>query len=194
MGGIDTDPVYNKRKKALLEFIKNKQLQGKALDLGCDTGNTTQILSQKGFEVTAVDINAQRVKELSESQSDVGFIQQDLEKTFKFEKESFDLIWAGDIIEHLMNTENFVKESYRTLKNGGYFIVSTPYHGIIKNISIVLLNFDKHFCPWDEHIRFYTKKTLEQQLRRNGFVIEKVEFLGRFPLMSKNMIFFCKKG
>jgi 2-polyprenyl-3-methyl-5-hydroxy-6-metoxy-1,4-benzoquinol methylase len=195
MGGIKTDPVYSLRKKCLLNFLqKNNIRTGKILDLGCDTGDTTNSLSKLGFDVTAVDLDEKRVEELSKVQENVKILQQDLEKQFQFEDNTFDLIWAGDIIEHLMDTENFVKEIYRVLKPGGRFIVSTPYHGFIKNFMIILLNFDKHFNPSDEHVRFYTLKSLREQLERNNFSIIKFELLGRISIIAKNMVFFCKKS
>jgi 2-polyprenyl-3-methyl-5-hydroxy-6-metoxy-1,4-benzoquinol methylase len=193
-GGISTDPVYKLREISLLKFLKKKTLRTeKLLDLGCDTGDTSKVLNKIGFNVTSVDIDEERVEELSKLQGNITFLQQNLEQKFKFEDESFDIIWAGDIIEHLIKTENFVKECFRVLKKGGYFIISTPYHGFIKNLLIISMNFDQHFNPWDEHIRFYTIKSLKQQLKRNKFKVIKIELLGRIKPIAKNMMFFCKK-
>jgi len=63
-----------------------------------------------------------------------------------FNDKSFDVAWSTEVIEHIYYIHNYLFEINRILKLGGIFIITTPYHGLIKNFSIVLFGFDKHFC------------------------------------------------
>lgn len=73
---------------------------------------------------------------------------------------------------------------------GGEIIISTPYHGYLKNLVISLLNgWDKHFTAlWDGgHIKFWSRKTLTQLLEEFGFEIVAFKGSGRLPYLWKSM-------
>ncbi len=82
------------------------------------------------------------------------------------------------------------------LKKNGILIITTPYHGYLKNFLIALFNgFDKHANPLDicGHIRFFSKKTISILLEQNGFKV--LDFLGagRMPYLWKSMIIIARK-
>ena len=75
-------------------------------------------------------------------------------------------------------------------------IISTPFHGFIKNLLIMFSGkFDDHFSPlWEHgHIKFFTKKTLMQICKRNNFKVEKIYYSGRIYPVSKSIIFILSK-
>jgi 2-polyprenyl-6-hydroxyphenyl methylase/3-demethylubiquinone-9 3-methyltransferase len=60
------------------------------------------------------------------------------------------------------------------LKPAGHFIVSTPYHGWLKNVVLALSGkMDNHFTAlWDGgHIKFWSRETLSRLLRSKGLPI-----------------------
>lgn len=189
---IGRDPVYPLRKKLLLNILKSMP-KGRILDIGSNNGDTCNEMNQLGFNVVGIDNNLELIEKSKKSYPDIKFVFGDLEKKFPFENSYFDIIWAGDIIEHLVNTKKFLEETNRVLKKDGFLILSTPYHGIIKNISIAIVDFDEHYHPEHEHVRFYTKKTLKNQLAENGFKIKKLFLLGRIKLLAKNMFAIAEK-
>ena len=189
---IGRDPVYPQRKKLLLKILC-KLPKGKVLDIGSNNGDTCNEMNNLGFDVTGIDGDLRLVQESKEKYPLIQFVQGNLEEKFPFEDSYFNIIWAGDIIEHLVDTKNFLKEINRILNPEGLLILSTPYHGIIKNIFIALLNFNKHYHPEHEHVRFYTKNTLKNQLNENGFKVKKLFLLGRIKPLAKNMFAVCKK-
>ena len=76
-------------------------------------------------------------------------------------------------------------------------IISTPYHGFIKNLLILLTGkFNKHFSPlWEDgHIKFFSKSTLVEICKRNNFTVEKISYSGRFFPISKSIILIIKKA
>jgi hypothetical protein len=70
-------------------------------------------------------------------------------------------------------------------------IISTPYHGYLKNIVLSITGaMDKHFTVlWDGgHIKFWSRKTLTSLLEEQGFHVDKFIGCGRVPYLWKSMI------
>ena len=93
---------------------------------------------------------------------------------------SFAAVWSTEVIEHVLDIKDFLDEINRVLRPGGLLILTTPYHGILKNLFIVLLKFDRHFNPEWSHIRYFDKKGLKQCLNNSGFSPISWSGIGRF--------------
>ena len=64
-------------------------------------------------------------------------------------------------MEHLFSPKDYLDNINSWLKDEGFVILTTPFHGYLKNLLIALTNkFDSHVNPlWEgEHIKFYSKK------------------------------------
>lgn len=111
---------------------------------------------------------------------------------FPFENNSYRMVIAGDLIEHLRYPYCFLYECYRILKKDGVLLISTP-------------NCDRqksYLC--DEHLQFYDIGSFKNLLECNGFKI--IEFVGaeinkyyspyfiekHFPWLCYYMIAICK--
>ncbi len=81
-----------------------------SLDLGSADGSFVKVLKEKGFNALGLDI-----KDLNFENDK--FTQKD---------DTFDLITAISVIEHLSNPNNFLTEVKRVLKKDGFFILVTP--------------------------------------------------------------------
>jgi 2-polyprenyl-3-methyl-5-hydroxy-6-metoxy-1,4-benzoquinol methylase len=105
--------------------------------------------------------------------------------------ESFDVAIATEVIEHLVRPRNLTRFAKQLLRPGGHLIISTPYHGYLKNLVLALTNkWDAHLNPfWDGgHLKFWSRKTLSQLLKENGFRIVRFIRSGRLPFVWKSMI------
>jgi SAM-dependent methyltransferase len=95
------------------------------LDLGCDDGLWTVKLGEKikTKNLFGVDIVEERVR--LACQNGVNTTRADLNQPLRFSGESFDVIHANQVIEHVSNLDLFLSEVHRLLKPGGYVVMST---------------------------------------------------------------------
>lgn len=73
----------------------------------------------------------------------------------------FDVVISTEVIEHLYAPRSYMKMIKNILPNNGVVIISTPYHGYLKNLVMALTNkMDNHFTVlWDGgHIKFWSRK------------------------------------
>jgi len=188
----------------ILQIIKKIRLKedSKILDVGCGGGQLVYDLYRNGysniygFDVSpsAIEIAKQNFNEIEKS----FFVHNAYEKKLpKNIPEEFDLIISMEIIEHLFNPNIYLTNVYTWLLKNGYFILTTPYHGWLKNLATALLNrFDKHFDPLSQggHIKFFSKKTISKLLNRTGFKAIKFHGSGRLPFLWKSMILVASKN
>lgn len=188
-----SENIQKIRQNTLINFIREKKLNGTLLDIGCQDGKMSSIISEEGFKVYGIDIDDSLIEKATERFPEINFKCVDCGKELPFPNDFFDIVWAGDVIEHITDTDIFVNEINRILKKDGLFIMSTPYHGLIKNILIAVLNFEGHFNPEFPHYKFFTIKSLKNILEKRGFSIFTVNYIGRFRPISNNMFVVCQK-
>jgi len=177
---------------AVLEYLVKNELRAKHyLDIGCANGSfSIQIAKEVGAEKTfGIDISPSALKEAEKNGVRVYMI--DINKdSLPFDSGSIDLITSFEVIEHLLSTDNLISESYRVIKEGGYFIISTPnLASWINRIYLVLgrqprsyevslnVKLDGVLKGGYEpigHIRLYTLKSLKDHLTHYEFKIIKV--------------------
>lgn len=169
------------------------------LDAGCGGGALVNYLHRLGFKniygfdasSTGIEIAKKNFPEIS----DKFFIHNCYEENLPI-NHKFKLIISMEIIEHLYSPTKYLKNIYNWLDNDGYFILTTPYHGYLKNFLIAFLNkFDRHFSSLEEggHIKFFSKKTLTLLLDSIGFKFIKFYGAGRIPYLWKSMVILAKK-
>ena len=115
--------------------------------------------------------------------------------------EKYDVILSVEVIEHLFLPKLYLNNINGWLKRDGLLILTTPYHGHLKNLLIALLNkYDVHHNPlWDYgHIKFFSKATIFKLLEECRFkpvYFKPVYFkgLGRFSYLWKSMLIVAKK-
>ncbi len=174
--GYDFLKKFNRSRKPL-----------KLLDIGCDNGILSSRLKQLGYDVYGLDI---RKKEVAMARKlGIKAVVGSAEKRFPFKSGFFDAALAGDIIEHIYDTDFFIREAHRILRQGGIFVVTTPNLASLSNRIRLLfgrlpvgseVRLGKDMAG---HIRNYTFPELERQLRQHGFsIVRKVSSNIIFPV------------
>ena len=183
--------------KPLCRIVDRINLSDKRLfEVGFGNGWIANFLSDKGYIITGIEPSASGVKIAQKAYPDlnlqVGNAYDDLQAEFGV----FPVVYSVEVIEHCQYPRKFLSTIYNLVEPGGTAIITTPYHGYVKNLLIALSGkTDSHFDPlWDEgHLRFFSEKTLTALLLDAQF--KSVEFIktGRFAPIYKSMVAIAKK-
>jgi len=153
------------------------------LDFGCGAGQILKEIQKINprAKLIGLDVSEKALGEAKKELPGAEFYGINDGEKVPVSDNSVDFIFSSEVIEHIYDTENAVSEVNRILKPGGKLLLTTPYHGFIKNLIILLSGkFDSHFNPTGPHVRFFSKRTLSNLLKKFGFKIEKLGYYGRF--------------
>jgi 2-polyprenyl-3-methyl-5-hydroxy-6-metoxy-1,4-benzoquinol methylase len=172
----------------------------RVIDLGCGNGSLTAEVARAGFSVVGVDADAEGVEIAASANPGIAFHRVGVHEdpTELLSKEGlFDVAISTEVIEHLYSPHLLPRFAARLLPAGGRLVITTPYHGYLKNLALsVAGRWDKHHTAlWHGgHIKFWSRSTLGELLRQEGFVVEHFEGLGRAPLLWKSMLVTARRA
>ena len=117
---------------SLLKDIFNKNSIKRIADLGSGDGSTLFALFKKGFldnieKVIAIDISQERINNVKKISDKFLCFKANVCKLEMLDSMSLDLAISSQVIEHVFNEEEFIKEVYRVLSDGGLFYLSTVF-------------------------------------------------------------------
>ena len=133
----------------------------RALDLGCGTGHNLDSLARYA-EPVGLDSSAEAL-EFCRRRGHRRLIQA---ASLPFADNSFDVVTALDVIEHLDDDLGTLREVYRVMRPGGLLIISVPAYKVL-------------WSYWDQilgHRRRYTTANMARVVRRAGWRVRKVSY------------------
>ena len=165
-GGISDDSIY----AAVEHMVSLRDLRGAVLDFGAGKGNfTRRLLALNRFDtVTGADL----VPCPPGFDTSVQWLQQDLSQPLQIDEESFDLVIAAEIIEHLENPRLTMRELCRVLKPDGAVILTTPNNESLRSLLALVLR--GHFVAFGDssypaHITALLRQDLKRIVLEAGF-------------------------
>lgn len=168
----------------------------RVFELGCGNGSVAAAMTMLGYDVTGIDASEQAITQANlhhpELKLKLGSAYDDLASLYG----QFPIVVSLEVIEHLYFPRKFAATVYDLLLPGGVAIISTPYHGYLKNLALALTGrMDEHFTAlWDHgHIKFWSIRSLSALLKEIGFTVEQVSRVGRIPALGKSMIAVVRK-
>lgn len=99
----------------------------KVLEVGCGLGGFAKILHERGCDIAASDISAFIIEKARRLNPDIEFFVANIESDIKVKDNYYDVIFAFEVLEHLVNPQKALQNLKRKLKNGGALIFTTPY-------------------------------------------------------------------
>ncbi len=157
------------RLKKARELLKSESIS-RILDVGCGNGFFLRTI-ETGADKYGVDIiNMEKYEEEI-------YIQTDIEDGLPFKNEVFDALFAGEIIEHLLGTDNFLRECFRVLRHNGFIVLTTPNLCSLKNLFLMLLGkqpvaVDFSLEEGVGHLRAFSPEALQKILKKSGFTLQ----------------------
>lgn len=148
------------------------------LDLGCFDGRDSRRIQQAGNMVTGVELLPEAAEAARKTGIDVH--EFDLETPeWPLPPNQFDVVLAGEILEHLVNPDAFLENIRRHLKDSGSLIVTTPNVASLGRRLLLLAGKNPflEFSTRDEingfpavgHVRYFTRETLIRLCAAHGF-------------------------
>ncbi|MBC8166518.1 MAG: class I SAM-dependent methyltransferase [Bryobacteraceae bacterium] len=147
-------------RKWMADVIPGLGKNPRILEVGCGDASFTKSLSTFSERVTGIDISEAQIAINAHKYPEIAFVPHDISTTLPFDTDSFDLVWCSEVLEHLYEPGFALQEAHRVLRPGGMLMVTVPYHGLFKNLCIVLFRWDRVFDPEGPHVRFFTRKSL----------------------------------
>jgi len=147
---------------------------GRMLDIGCSTGEWGVYWQHRGWEASGIDIDRKHLEIARRRQIDARLCDLNHDP-LPFERCYFDLIFAGEVIEHLIDTDYFLDEVERCLRPGGALLITTPNLASFENRVRILLGMYPKWMNYNlsgsGHVRDYTPRILKKQLREHGLEV-----------------------
>lgn len=171
-----------KRKWPILKPLIPSRAGVRILDFGCGNGTVLREIEKVNSHAVCfgLDVSERAVEAAKRNLPHGTFYKIEDGGKFPLEDASIDFVFSSEVIEHVYDTDNSFLELRRILKPGGGVLLTTPYHGFVKNLLITFSGFDRHFNVTGPHVRFFSKKSLFQLLKRNGFLVLQHGYFGRF--------------
>ncbi len=157
--------IQSQRIYAALEMIGKA---GWVLDVGANDCYITKMLEEQGNEAIAIDfpeVLAKSPVHVSKIGANANFLP--------FPTDSFDAVFLGELIEHIVELDPFIQELRRVLKPQGKLVITTPNVTRLRNRLELLRG--QHTMGWFQHlepirhVRYYTHFTLADYLGKMGF-------------------------
>jgi O-antigen biosynthesis protein len=170
----------------MLRLIDHHQ---QVVDFGCATGYFAHLLTQKHCLVTGVEINPEAAETAKKYCQEVIVADLDFVSVREILRDrQFDVAVFGDVLEHLRNPWQVLQDTKQILKEDGYIVASIPNiaHGAIR-LALLQGKFEyTEFGILDNtHLRFFTRKTVEDLLENSGYLLKNIEST-KLPFLTKS--------
>ena len=148
-----------------LRHVQRYVRSGTLLDVGCHVGTFLELAERGGFEVTGIEpsrFGAEYARRRIRGTVHGGVIED-----VPLHDDSFDVVTMWDVIEHLPDPASTLRAVYSALKPGGIFAVTTM------DVEALFPRVAGKRWPWymQMHLVYFSKRTLGEMLRREGFEV-----------------------
>ena len=182
MTGVETEayelkPSPHSSHGRLLAWTGQLKPGTRVLDVGCSDGQFGALVRQQGHRVDGVDL----VKHEGVSQRLDHFIEADVSEGLPYDIQSYDVVIAGDILEHVVDPETLLKNLRDHLDPGGEIMVSVPNfaHWYPRGkVAFGRFDYDQRGPLDHTHVRFFTRRTFERLINDCGLVIVERDVVG----------------
>lgn len=170
----------------------------RVLDVGCGKGLLSSRFASMGCTVVGIDASVSGIEAARRASpgSRWEVMLADADVLAKLNEPPFDIVLSTEVVEHLYDPRAYMRGCVAALKPGGKCVISTPFHGYVKNLLISLTNgWDSHANPmWDGgHIKLFSRRRLTELLTEAGLRDPKFVGAGRFAPVWMSMVMSAVK-
>lgn len=143
------------------QILKEVKSGDKFISIGCGVGISGRMIKEKypESEVWGTDISDEIINKNKKENLEIKYYQGYAGYQDFLPSDYFDVVFSGELIEHLDDPNVLFKEAYRILKSGGKLCISTPHEDAVTS---------------PEHVWEFTEDDVKYLFASNGF--KDVEF------------------
>lgn len=171
------------RQSYVVNLINMQLTPAVLLDFGCGSAFLRKKLAPSieyfGCDVSETIVEDEHIKKI-------------VDDNMPFADDTFDILYAGEVIEHLVDTDSFMSEVRRVLKKDGLLIITTPNLACWLNRIMLLLGYQPYFTELSfidktlgrmsilkryekqksgmGHLRVFTCKGMRDFVKLHGFI------------------------
>lgn len=176
----NTDWDDQRRFNILKSSLVNKNL----LDFGCGNANFLSKSKSICAQVSGIELE-KRVIEHWKNRIKI------FQNISDFSDNSFDIITAFHVVEHLLDPIKTLKDLRSKLKEGGTLIIEVPSS---QDALLTLYECEQfqNFTYWSKHLYLFNQFTLEKLSTKSGFKVDTIKYYQRYPI--SNHLYWLSKG
>jgi 2-polyprenyl-3-methyl-5-hydroxy-6-metoxy-1,4-benzoquinol methylase len=180
---ISSEPEFVKLRLAeTIATFDSYRHNNRLLDLGCGTGALLEIAEKHGWQAQGLDVSRTVIEHgrklgLNVLCAEIGHA--------RFASESFDVVTASELLEHVPHPKSLISEVARVLRPGGLFWTTTPH---ARGVSARLLGMKWTVLSPPEHMQLFSITGIKKLLRAAGFKAISVRTEGTNPHELMNEI------
>lgn len=165
-------------------------------DLGRGNGSVAAQLAGAGWDVTGVDPSEEGIAQAHSAFPKLKLKQHSAYDDLAVEFGRFPAVVCMEVIEHVYDPRRLLRTAHGLLEEGGKLIITTPYHGYLKNLLLAATGrMEHHFDVTTDngHIKFFSARTLRTLLSEAGFRQVETRHAGRIPPLAKSMLMIATR-
>jgi methionine biosynthesis protein MetW len=193
--------THKNRIKAVANLLKGvAKSKNKLLDIGCGDGKITDFIKKTansnlelyGIELVGKNVEKARARGINAKQCDIS------QGKIPYDKSFFDIVYAGEVLEHIYDTDGLMSEINRVMKPNGILIITVPNIACWYNRIYLSLGFSPLWVDSGSekfygnpagaicgHIKAFTKKSTRELVANHNFVIKKTKGSSIYPFDNK---------
>jgi O-antigen biosynthesis protein len=156
----------------LARFVGSLEPVDDALDLGCGDGRLTAGL--RAERIVAADVSAVALERARRRLLAAKVVQVEPDAPLPLPDSAFDLVLCAETLEHVRDVQLLLSEARRVLRPDGTLAVTTPAHGRLVGVDVLVRGFERRFDPLSPHLRFFTRRSLRELLGEMGFDVRRI--------------------
>lgn len=165
-------PITVKRYNEMLDYFEPFRKTNNIIDVGCGDGYFLDEAKKRGWNVYGTEYMDTKVEFCR--QKGINMSQGILDPR-NYAPEFFDVIVSIEVIEHINNAKDEIKNFYSMLRPGGIVYLTTPHYN---SLSRHLFHGKWNIIDYPSHLSYYTKKTLRRLFKDAGFTLTRFATTG----------------